>query len=361
VWFSLCACRLFEPSALQLCSRSVGASSGDLRHALKACRAAVDELEQQQSTSTAAAGTAAAAGTTDSPAPKPAATVGPRLMSVALSRLAGVRSSQFGAQATSIIRSLPNQQQLLLYALSVLCQQPAQEASGSVDPMTPNKAGKVSASSLWKGAGSAAVLSSSGGSNGGSPTSSAGSWSRLKKKKGAGSSSLSRLGSSSNGQPGGQGSVFVLAVTADAAYGQYVQVCKLLKLPACAKGELLHMADLLAQMALLDIIRTPSGQAGSGSSAGCKAGLKAAGLSPGPASAFKGFKASKGGLGGLGGGSRGLLGGGGSRGGAGGLGGSPGGSAAGHQGEVKLSLRASITEVFAALKYNPALRCLVDA
>jgi hypothetical protein len=137
-----------------------------------------------------------------------------------------------------------------------------------------------------------------------------------------------------------------------------LQVCKLLKLPACSKTELLHMADLLAQMALLDVIKTPpSGP--SGSSTASKAGLKAGGSSAG---ALKGFKGSASKLGGLGGGGRGLLGGA-SRGGVGGLGGPPMGSAAGagQQWDVKLCLRASSSEVFAALKHNPALRCLLDA
>lgn len=114
------------------------------------------------------------------------------------------------------------------------------------------------------------------------------------------------------------------------------------------------MADLLAQMALLDVIRTPSGSAGS--STGSKAGPKGSGSSAG---ALKGFKGSASKLGGLGGGGRGLLGGA-SR---GGLGGSPMSSAGGggQQWDVKLSLRASSNEVFAALKHNPALRCLLDA
>jgi hypothetical protein len=138
----------------------------------------------------------------------------------------------------------------------------------------------------------------------------------------------------------------------------FQQVCKLLKLPACPKTELLHMADLLAQMALLDVIKIktpPSGSSGTCNQAGLKAGGSSAG-------ALKGFKGSASKLGGLGGGGRGLLGGA-SRGWVGGLGGSPLGSAAGagQQWDVKLSLRASSSEVFAALKHNPALRCLLDA
>lgn len=140
-----------------------------------------------------------------------------------------------------------------------------------------------------------------------------------------------------------------------------LQVCKLLKLPACSKGELLHMADLLAQMALLDVIKAPTGAAAGAGSAGggSKGGSKGAGAL---VAGVRGFRGSAGKLGGLGGGGRGLLGGA-SRGGVGGLGGSPMGSAAGagQQVEVKLSLRASSSEVFAALKHNPALRCLVDA
>jgi hypothetical protein len=146
--------------------------------------------------------------------------VGPKQMSLALTRLAGVRSSQFGAQAASIIRSLPNQQQLLLYSLAVLCQQPADATAGAGQaPVTPSKGGKVAASSLWQGAGSAAVLSSSNAGCSGSPA--GGSWSAgLKKKKKA-------VASRSSGQAGAHCSVFVLAVTADAAYIQYCKVCEI--------------------------------------------------------------------------------------------------------------------------------------
>lgn len=213
----------------------MAASSGDLRHALKACRAAVDELEQQhnQQQQPAAALTAALTDSCtrgpDTAAPAApcgpagaaaaAPTVGPKQMSLALTRLAGVRSSQFGAQAASVIRSLPNQQQLLLYSLAVLCQQPGEQdgpAAGGQGTATPSKGGKAAASSLWQGAGSAAVLSSGGG-GGASPA--AGSWSGLKKQK-----KRAVLGASSSGQAGPQGSVFVLAVTADAAYNQYSKV-----------------------------------------------------------------------------------------------------------------------------------------
>lgn len=219
----------------------MGASSGDLRHALKACRAAIDELEQQHQQQQEAAVTAAVTtslldscdGTAIAAAPAPAVlSVGPKQMSIALGRLAGVRSAQFGAQAASVIRSLPNQQQMLLYSLAVFCQQPAEDAAaGGQEPVTPSKGGKAAASSLWKGAGGAAVLTS-GAPGGGSPAGAAGSWSGLKKKKKA------VAGSS---QAGAQGSVFALAVMADAAYHQYMQVgClhRLIVLAAvhCAQG-----------------------------------------------------------------------------------------------------------------------------
>lgn len=232
----------------------MAASTGDLRHALKACRAAVDELEQQhqqEATAAAAAVTSAqpgdgggSGGQDGSAAPAaagPAASllVGPRQMSVALARLAGVRSGQFGAQAASIIRSLPNQQQMLLYSLAVFCRQQPQAQQGAAgaygqasaagaDPVTPGSKGgassKTAASSLWKGAGSASLLSScagaghgGGGSGGSSPA--AGSWSAgLKGKK-------KKTAVAGTGQGGAQGaSVFALAVTADAAYRQYMQV-----------------------------------------------------------------------------------------------------------------------------------------
>lgn len=213
--------RLFSSSALQLCCRSVGASSGDLRHALKACRAAIHELEQQHQQQQEAAATTALLDSCDgavaAAAVAPAVlSIGPKQMSIALGRLAGVRSAQFGAQAASIIRSLPNQQQMLLYSLAVFCQQPADDAAaGGQDPATPSKGGKAATSSLWKGAGSAAVLSS-GAPGGGSPAGGPGSWSGLKKKK--------KVVAGSSSQAGAQASVFALAVTADAAHQQYMQV-----------------------------------------------------------------------------------------------------------------------------------------
>jgi hypothetical protein len=202
----------------------VGASSGDLRHALKACRAAIDELEQQhqqqqqqQETAVTTALLDSCSGAATAAAVAPAVlSVGPQQMSIALGRLAGVRSAQFGAQAASIIRSLPNQQQMLLYSLAVFCQQPTENAAaGGQHPVTPSKGGKAAASSLWKGAGSAAVLSS-GAPGGGSPAGAPGSWSGLKKKK--------KAVTGSGSQAGAQASVFALAVTADAAYHQYMQV-----------------------------------------------------------------------------------------------------------------------------------------
>lgn len=232
--------RLFSPQAMQLVCRSVAASTGDLRHALKACRAAVDELEQQhqqEATAAAAAVTSAqlGGGSQDGSAvpaaagPAASLLVGPRQMSVALARLAGVRSGQFGAQAASIIRSLPNQQQMLLYSLAVFCQQQpqaqqcGQASAAGADPVTlgskAGSSGKAAASSLWKGAGSASLLSSCAGAGSGGSSPAAGSWSaglKGKKKKAAVAGS---------GQGGAQGaSVFALAVTADAAYRQYMQV-----------------------------------------------------------------------------------------------------------------------------------------
>jgi hypothetical protein len=137
-----------------------------------------------------------------------------------------VCSSQFGGQASSIIRALPNQQQMLLYALAVFCQQPEESAEGGApgapaacgaakcDPVTPSH--KASASTLWKGAGSAALLSSSGDH---SPSVSGGSWLGLKKGK----NRAAAVGGS--GQAGPQASsVFVLAVSAEAAFTQYVKV-----------------------------------------------------------------------------------------------------------------------------------------
>jgi hypothetical protein len=223
-------CRLFAPVAVQLCCRSVGASNGDLRSALKACRAALDEAEQQQqqqedTTGTPKDSSAPAQGTAGVTAPAATAPlVGVKQMSQALVRLAGVRSSQFGGQASSIIRALPNQQQMLLYALAVFCQQPEEASEGApaacgaakCDPLTPSH--KASASSLWKGAGSAALLRSSNGNH--SPGVSGGSWSGLKKAKKRAAGVMG-----AGGQAGPQASsVFVLAVSAEAAYTQYVKV-----------------------------------------------------------------------------------------------------------------------------------------
>jgi hypothetical protein len=340
--FYLQSCRLFEPAALELCARSVGTSSGDLRHALKACRAAVDELErlhkhqqEQQDEAPAAAATAAV---------KAPPTVTARTMVVALQRLASVRSSHFGAQATSCIRSLPNQQQLLLYSLSVLCR--PRDAAAVDAAAAPSPYGKTAVapaagadtSSLWKAAGSAVAHGNSSS------------------KKG---SNKNVTGSSS---PSSQ-QVFVLSVSLDDAYLQYRQVCKLLSLPACSRAELQHMAELLSQMALVDILRSPA----SGSTSSSSSKLGSSGAGSGLKAGRAGGRGGLGGLGGLGGGrgllsgSAGKLGGGAKGGGSGGVGGGFGvGGCVQQSGEVRLSLRPSAGEVEAALQHNPALRCLVQ-
>ncbi|KAF6252575.1 hypothetical protein COO60DRAFT_1672110 [Scenedesmus sp. NREL 46B-D3] len=345
--------KLFEPAALDLCARSVGTSSGDLRHALKACRAAVDELErlhrqqQEQQQHDTSPSTAAAAAAAASAASAAHPTVTARVMVGALQRLASVRSSHFGAQAASCIRALPNQQQLLLYSLSVLCRprevpadaadgQQKQQQCGRTAPAS-TAAAAAGSSSLWKAVGSA--LAHSSGS-----------------KKGA----AKKLGGSASGSSSPSSrQVFVLSVALDDAYAQYRQVCKLLSLPACSRAELQHMAELLSQMALVDILRSPA--AGSGGGGGSIAGL-GGGLKAGRA----GGRGGLGGLGGLGGG-RGLLAGGASKLGGGGAKAGAGGSTAGgfgvgvqQSGEVRLSLRPSAAEVEAALQHNPALRCLVQ-
>jgi hypothetical protein len=304
----------------------------------------VDELEQQQLAAAAAADTATGSNATAAPAAGggvPCTTIGARHMSAALSRLASVRSSQFGAQACSIIRSLPNQQQLLLYALSVLCQQPSEGSEGGdgAAGSSPAASGKQPASRLWKAAGTAAMVTSGGG---GSPAAGGGA---------AGSGSLKLAGGSAALSGGGSG-VFVLAVGVEDVFAQYLLVTKLLKLPACSRGELLHMAELLSQMALVDVIRAPSTGASGSAKKGCS---PAAGAGSG-LKGFRGAAASK--LGGLAGGSRGGLK---KLGGGGGSAGGGGGGASGQQGEARLSLRASSAEVAAALKANPALRCLVDS
>jgi hypothetical protein len=320
--------RLFELPALELCARSVAASTGDLRHALKACRAAVDELERQQHQQAAAAAAAAAASLV-------CPTVSMKTMMGALSKIAGVRSSQFGVQATSSIRSLPNQQQLLLYALSVLCSPGNRGCSANSGAACLNSI-PAETSSLWSNAGSAVALSSSPGS-----ISSSG------RKGGKGSSKLSRS-SLGNDAPQPSQQVFVLASGLEEVYVQYRHVCKLLALPACSKPEVLHIAELLSQAALVDVIRLAAGPScpgggGGGGSAGLCGGSGVLGSRKGR------------GLGGLG---KSLLAGGGGCGGR-----SRGGSQQQQQqrqGEVKLCLRASGEEVLAALKHNPALRCLVE-
>jgi hypothetical protein len=293
------------------------------------------QQQEQQQQDTAPAAVAA----------KALPTVTARTMVGALQRLASVRSSHFGAQATSCIRSLPNQQQLLLYSLSVLCQ-PRGAAAAADAARSPygktaaTPAAAADTSSLWKAAGSA-VAHSSGSSKKGTS------------KKGTGSSVASSSSSPSSQQ------VFVLSVGLDDAYMQYRQVCKLLSLPACSRGELQHMAELLSQMALVDILGSPAG--GSSSSSSSAGVLGGGGLKAGRA----GGRGGLGGLGGLGGG-RGLLAGSTSKLGGGGA---KGGSAAGgfgvgggvsKSGEVRLSLRPSAGEVEAALLHNPALRCLVQ-
>eukprot|EP00775_Hariotina_reticulata_P008573 gene8573-8755_t len=271
----------------------------------------------------------------------------------ALSKIAGVRSSQFGAQATSSIRSLPNQQQLLLYALSVLCS--PRSNSNSADPggaaASPAAVSHTAAgmSSLWKSAGSAVALSSLPGS-----TISPGG-----RKGGKGSSKLGRSSLGSDASLPSQ-QVFVLAAGLEGAFVQYRHVCKLLALPACSKPELLHMAELLAQAALVDVIRPAGASCAGGGGGGGGGGSPGLGGSSGSLGSRRGLgPLMKGrGLGGLG---KSLLAGAGMGGGCGRGGLKPGSSQQQQQqGEVKLSLRASAEEVVAALRHNPALRCLVE-
>lgn len=291
----LLPCRLFETSALELCSRSVATSSGDIRHALKACRAAVDELERQQQKH-------AATGEVIKPSPK----VNVRSMMNALASLASSRSSHYGAQATSSIRTLPNQQQLLLYAMSVLCR-----PRDSVCDDTRISDSKKDSSSLWAAAGTASALSSS-----------------------CASGNKSSKGSSTTATPGSTRQVFTLAVGIEEAYAQYKQVCNLLALPPCSRAELQHMAELLSQMALVDVIRPAAGTGGS------------AARSTGTPTGLQGFGRRTKGLGGLGGGKA--------------LSKAVSAAVGGQQQDIKLSLKPSVDEVHAALRHNPALRCLVD-
>lgn len=318
----------------------MASSTGDLRHALKACRCALDELErlhqqqekqqqeqkdqeQQQPGMTACAPSSLR--------------VNVRLMLGALSRIAGVRSSQFGTQTCSGIRALPNQQQLLLYSLSVLCRPRGDDVAQTATATTQQQLSTSTpprTSRLWETAGSAVPLS-----GGGRHPSTPGS---VRKATHAGHTPAR---SPAPGTPGAS-RVFMLAATLDDAHAQYRAVCRLLALPPCSRAELAHMAELLAQAALVDVLRPP------GAGAGGTGGLGGGGCGRAKGGKLRG-RDGLGGLGGAGGlGSLAARG----RGGAGLC--RSGGISGGGQ-ELRLALRLSAEEVEGALRANPALRCLV--
>jgi hypothetical protein len=365
--------RVIEPTAIELCARQVASTTGDLRLAIKACRMALEALAAAR----AAHFEAVADGCQEAAAGKaPPACVGPRDIMAALGRLAGaswpwergqgssgmqpasktmrpcpildalhhgpspaprpappppgVRSSQHGAATVASIRALPNQQQLLLYSLSVLCpppelpEAPAAASSGSFTAATPPSKARTAAG-LWAdatpGGGPAARLTLVRTPSGGGPG---------RRLFGAGG------GKAGKGGKGGGDAGTVMAAGAEAVYAQYCRVCRLVGMAAATRPELRHMADLLAQMALLDVIEAPAGGA---CGAGTPAKAAAAALTPGGRrgrrSVPRGFGADSPALGG---GS--FTGGGGS--------------------EARLTLRVGHEEVQRALAANPALRCLVD-
>jgi hypothetical protein len=245
-----------------------------------------------------------------------------------------VRSSQHGAATVANIRALPNQQQLLLYSLTILCPPLDAEAGGSAGAgggaapapgAGPQSAGKGrSASSLW-----ADLTPGRGG--GGTPHSAAKPVRAPAAAAGTGRRLFGAGGKAGGSGSGGGSRSCVLAVSLDDAYGQYCRVCRLVGMGAATRADLQHMADLLAQMALVDVVNA--------------AGPAAAAAPP----------AAGGGTPGTGGrrrkGPRGF-------GDAGGTPAAAGGGGGG--GGARLSLRAGHDEVHRALAANPALRCLVD-
>ncbi|GBF91534.1 hypothetical protein Rsub_04274 [Raphidocelis subcapitata] len=343
--------RLIDKTAIELCARQVASTSGDLRLAIKACRGALDALAVARAQHFAVAAAEAENGCGQAAGKAPPACVGVRDMMAALGRLAGVRSSQHGAATVASIRALPNQQQLLLYSLSVLCpppedaapQSPAAAQGGAAGGGgTPQTAGRGrSAVSLW------AELTP-GGTHAARPV-------LVRTPSGSLPAGVGRRlfgaggGSGKAAAGGGKGAVkgaaaaggYVLAVPLGAAYAQYCRVCRLVGMAAATCAELKHMADLLAQMALLDVIEG----AGGGSAAGTPSGKGGAAASTpgggrrGPRRGPRGFGAA-----------------------ASAAAGSPavGGGGGGGGGEVQLSLRVGHDEVQRALAANPALRCLVN-
>ncbi len=347
---------MIDPTAVELCARQVASTSGDLRLAIKACRAALEALTAARAAHFAAAAAAAADGCGKPPAAVagkgPAACVGVRDMMAALGRLAGVRSSQHGAATVASIRTLPNQQQLLLYSLSVLCTPPelpevaagpsGLTGFGSGSFSTPPTASRSrSAASLWaevtpsgSHAPRAVLVRTPSGS-------AAGSVGRRLFGAGGGKGGKGGGGAGKGGKGAGAGAgATVLAVGFEDAYAQYCKVCRLVGMGAAARPELRHMADLLAQSALLDVIEgaAAGGGGASGSGVGTPGGAKAS-ATPGRRGAAKR-------------GPRGF-------GGAAGASPAAGGGAAGLEG-VQLTLRVGQDEVQRALAANPALRRLVD-
>ncbi|KAI8468241.1 MAG: hypothetical protein J3K34DRAFT_478706 [Monoraphidium minutum] len=338
--------RLFDAAAVELCARQVSSTSGDLRMAVKACRAALDAL-----TTARAAQLAAGSG-----GKAPPARVGVRDMMAALGRLAGVRSSQHGAATVASVRSLPNQQQLLLYSLTVLCPPPdAADTLSSSASLSSDSFGSSSSSFSGVSAAAAAAAGSpaAGGGGGGTPAgrgrSAASLWAELGPPGGGAPGSAAKAvrapgaaggagrrlfgaGGGGGGAGKGGGGGYVLAVALEDAYCQYCKVCRLVGMAPAGAPELRHMADLLAQMALIDVVEAaaPGGGGGGGTPGG------GAALTPG-------------GAGGRRKGPRGF---------GGAAAAAPRGGGGG--GGARLSLRAGHDEIHRALAANPALRCLVD-
>lgn len=121
-----CCQQVYEEQALELVGRNVAASSGDLRHAVRACCLAVDCLAKACKPSSSTPAPAAA--------PQQRSTVTARDMLAALGQLSSVKASNASAAAVAAIRSLPNQQQLLLYVVATLSKpsEPKEDQAGTL-------------------------------------------------------------------------------------------------------------------------------------------------------------------------------------------------------------------------------------
>ena len=106
-------CECFEDAGLELCSRKVASATGDMRRALNICAVAVD-LCAREAAAAAAEAEAEAEGVATEKTPAEAARESKPL--VRISHVARAISLSFASPVVDTMRSLPQQQQMVLCA-----------------------------------------------------------------------------------------------------------------------------------------------------------------------------------------------------------------------------------------------------